>query len=359
MKHFLYKQLFTDSSAALRQAVLLARLCALVAAGIVGFCWAAPLQAQRKVVLGAVNQLADGKYDEAMNSFIMDGDWSAYAEKVDRLVQVYGNDWGKSSAMKKLVENLKLRAMLKTPPPVSGDGMDEEDVKLAFELAEHNGPKGKVAMFGVWLFEVKGKITFTFGAEDSPIRRIKKRGMRSIPLLIALLKDECFTRMDKNVLEGGVRQHADSEFENLPPERVIEKRYNCLRRPATRSEIAIALLKPLIIDKTAIARGSGDKELNLDAFAESVNVWYAANKEKRPLALAGNISPTATLSSKPRRSRMSSTMAQMPTCLPSRSKSCLWSNFVTQSPRPRSMLKSLEQRPMRSWTSLSRLLPSG
>ena len=237
----------------------------------------------RKVIVGALNVMADAELAGAADTFRTTHDWKTYSAEVAGLLKKYPAGWRQAGAVKLLADRLQARAAMTEPPAISGEGLDSEDMKLAAALAsetnhaEMNGWNGEL-----WILP-PGK-TMRGMKDDSALGRIKARGVKSIPLLIALVPDETLCPLRRNEVGLPVyTSYSDNDTQMTEGERA-QGYYSRMDRPLTRGEIARAMLAPLCPhDETARHE---EAEVAPDEVVETAKRTYAALKALPPSALA-------------------------------------------------------------------------
>ncbi len=198
----------------------------------------------RKVIVGALNVMADAQLSSSMDAFRKTGDWNVFNESVSGLIKKYPAGWRQVGAAKMLADRLQARVTMGAPPALKAEGLDEVDLNLAAALVSE---KAGMPSFGggeqLWILPPAKAMQ---GMKDTNIiSRIKARGLKSIPLLLALVPDETLCPLRRNDLGFGMSySSASSDNEKPEAERALMY-YNRLDRPVTRGEIARALLAPL------------------------------------------------------------------------------------------------------------------
>jgi hypothetical protein len=237
----------------------------------------------RKVIVGALNVLADGQLAAAADDFRKTGDWTAYHTAVAGLLKKYPAGWRKAGAVKLLAARLQARSAMPEAPAVTGEGLGEEDLKLAAALASATNQAG-MQMWNGQLWILPQPKAMRFMKDDSVIGRIKARGVKSIPLLIALVPDETLCQLRRN--DSGMSSYMSFSGDDASVSEEDRARlvYNQMDRPMTRGEIARTLLAPLS------PRDENARQLEGDADPEEViegaRKVYEAVKNLPPASLA-------------------------------------------------------------------------
>ena len=112
-----------------------------------------------------------------------------------------------------------------------------------------------------------------------PWQKITQRGMKAVPLLLALAKDEYLLPAESS---GASFSHSDyggwrgSSSGNS--EEAVEQMYQQLSRPVTRGEVARALLQQVLPRREDSSR----EELDPDTLVEEVQRWYQDTGKQTP-----------------------------------------------------------------------------
>lgn len=198
----------------------------------------------RKVIVGALNVMADGQLVSAADDFRKTRDWKAYSAAVSALLKKYPAGWRQAGAAKLLSEKLLTRASLVEPPPVTGEGLTEEDQKLAAALSsETNQVTGYWGGGQLWILPPAK--AYRQMKDESALGRIKARGVKSIPLLIALASDETLCPLRRSEVGMPTYGMSFGGDDRRSEEERTQTAYRQMDRPVTRGEIARSLLTPL------------------------------------------------------------------------------------------------------------------
>lgn len=251
----------------------------------------------RKVLVQGMSHLADSRYSGAYDAFLKDGNWETFGKELDTLLAKFATSWKTAPAAKRLADRVNQQLAQPQVPPLVGEGLTDEDKALALELAtarlptpspyNHYGGSGQL-----WILPAVAPAFRYPGMPDGKgdtnvVSRIKKRGMKSIPLLLALLKDDTLTRMDMQSVRGNSgysRSYFSSDGDQLGEEQ-INQMYESMRRPASRSDIAFFLLQSVLPQKEEQMQRR-QEPMGRDELAEECKTWCEANKNKTPLELA-------------------------------------------------------------------------
>lgn len=236
-----------------------------------------------RVIMKGLNILADGKYEEAYARFRKEKDWARFEKDLEALLARFTVGWEKAPAVKRVAEKVNTRLQQKEIPPLKGEGLSDTDKKLAHDLA--SAEKGMTGSYrshqNLWILAEQEEENEK--AEKGAVDLIISRGMKSIPLLLALLEDDYLTLIDRSSIRGGHSYYSSyhSRDGQLTEEQILSM-YNNMNRPASRSDIAYSLLLPLRISGERYSSGNITKnELHSD-----MKLWHEENKDKSRLELA-------------------------------------------------------------------------
>ncbi len=241
----------------------------------------------RKVILGAMNVMADAQLAGTVDAFQATHDWAAYEAAVAALLKRYPAGWRKAGAARMLAERLQARAALSTPPAIEGEGLDATDRQLADALAMETGAAGSRGGSGDFWFLPPAKSARAM-KDESVIGRIRARGLQSVPLLLALAGDETLCPLRRNEV-GMSTRYSRYDSDSPGEERTLEY-YRDMDRPLTRGEIARHLLAPL-------CRQEQNERFSVEEAApeeviEAARDTYATLKTVPPADLAGHFLKT-------------------------------------------------------------------
>jgi len=237
----------------------------------------------RKVIVGALNVMADAQLAATSDTFRKTNDWKAYHAEVLGLLKKFPAGWRKAGAVKLLADRLQARAALSEPAPVTGEGLGEEDMKLAAALASETNRAGMHMWSGhLWIFP-PAKATRVM-KDDSTMGRIQARGVKSIPLLIALASDETLCPLRRNDVGMSTYTSYSSNDSEKPEADRAKTFYAQMDRPLTRGEIARGLLTPLC--KREENSRHDESEVTPEEVVEGARQVYAAIKALPPSGLA-------------------------------------------------------------------------
>ena len=247
---------------------------------------------RRKVIMQVINSIADTAYAETYADFREKNDWKAFDKALDDLLAKFAMGWKMAPAVKRLSAAVKKRVASPKPPPLEAEGLTEEDGALAAELATTTGQY----MAGL-LFRVPGGNLWILSPAEIPkgmkpadvhvIDRIMARGMKSVPLLLALLRDEHLTEMDLRESSGyGYSPHRfHHSWEDAPIDaQRLNQLYNQMARPATRADVAARLLHPLLLQDQ---RGRRHVDISdREGLYQECKEWYDNHGRKTTIELA-------------------------------------------------------------------------
>lgn len=246
---------------------------------------------RRKVIMQSLGIIADTGYSEIINKFFKDRDWNSLSSNLTTLLKKFSVGWKNGLAVKQLTLNITKHIQKTEPAKLSSDELtlSEEDQALAAELAKAEDYKmsGNRHAMHPGLYYGQAWILNTPAKDQKQekihvIDKIRNRGMQSIPLLLAMLKDDCFINMDIQKITGRYNSVSYSSGTEMTDEEVT-RIYNSMRRPATRADVAMFLLSPLPArEESRRYRSSQDP----NELYDEVKLWYEANKDKSTMDIA-------------------------------------------------------------------------
>ncbi len=255
---------------------------------------------RQQVILSALNRLADDQFEGTTDDFFEDLDWVAYQTHLLELLKRFRSGWQKAPAVKHLYTVVQSHLQVPSPPEIVGEGVSDEDQALARALCrmtQKDARDQRYRMSGsawpdrtLWVLTAPesddGGDPFESpdGASSNIIARIRMRGFDAVPLLMAMMDDNYLTCVNAQQAVNGGRTYYSSSSTEMSEERIMQL-YNQLNRPATRGEIARAMLTQ-ILPAGEDENMRGGNETDLESFKEALGEWYATNRGKEPLALA-------------------------------------------------------------------------
>ena len=217
------------------------------------------------VIESAVNILACNHYYDALDRlFASKNDWAGFEKDVTALASRYGSCWEWEPAALKVIHLAKMRAAA-CPIP---EGLSDSERKLTGDLA--NAPQYRNAYITMW------GLTPPPGGKH-PIDQIMALGIKAIPLLVSLLKDDYPVLFDYRRIRNSTR------FSERSGNR-LKKNTETSDRPATRGEVAAFLLTEILPKPEN--EGSPVRSPSLTQLAESARAWYSRHKDSSPAELA-------------------------------------------------------------------------
>ncbi len=240
----------------------------------------------------AIGIIADAKYEEILDKFYIDGDFSEFSKRLDSLLFTFKSGWPKRLAVNIVAEKARKMASLKSVSDKEGGQLTEEDREIADELIRFAWRDGAintndlhslaVLHFGLWILPVERPGDKKESKPENVIDRIRKRGMKSIPLLLSLLDRDCFLKIDRSSVRDLTYWDDIRISDNKPEDVVLEKMYDSIRRPLSGQDIALIILKPLLSNNdTREALEDGKKALIVKYYE-----WYEQHKNQTPCEIA-------------------------------------------------------------------------
>ncbi|OGV56272.1 MAG: hypothetical protein A2017_11510 [Lentisphaerae bacterium GWF2_44_16] len=218
------------------------------------------------VLLSAMSCLANQQYGQALFDLEENGDWKKFGTALELLLKKYPQGWIAAPGIKLLQEMVQKQIANPVPPEIKGEGVSEEDKKLAAELlsVKEIPRSGDID----WLFPENEKLN---EFQDETIKKIMSKGMKAIPMLIALLKDDYMVRVSGN----------QNYFRTGNDEKSAEGSLSMIPHPIKRKDIA----KALLLQSVTLSEKSEDfnvMALNDEQLIEICGKWYEEIKTKTP-----------------------------------------------------------------------------
>ena len=198
---------------------------------------------RKKIIVSAVNQLADDFYAGIYRDFSKTKDWKSYSSKLDALIKKMPAAWTKKPALKILVLRIKERIAGKVPE-INPKGLSPKDLEIAKKLVNVK----TFSRTNLWLLPPsKAEKMYRDASveKEKVFDEIFAKGVKSIPLLAALAKDNYLTDI---TMQYSSYNHRYS----LPGNDIVdpEKAYKRLQmRPMSRGDIARALLSSILLEQ--------------------------------------------------------------------------------------------------------------
>ena len=227
----------------------------------------------------AQNFAADCQLMNAFQRFFAkQSDWQAYQREIGAILERFGNSWPQWAPAKLLAEMLKKRENPPAQPRSTIAKLTDEDFKLAVELADSQ----MESFSDTWILDAllteehgDGPRQGSKDTQAKGIKRIQQRGIRSIPLLIALMEDDYPATETQNSAIAGNHHHLGVDDGNDS----VRRAFNGMPRPLARGELAWDLLDsapPRREGWCGEVFRSDPKKAPSALFAQ----WYLENKDK-------------------------------------------------------------------------------
>lgn len=229
----------------------------------------------REVMGSAIAVMAAEQYRQGYEMFLRTRDWGAWHRALTELVNRFSVAWTPAKGVALLAECVKKQADRVEPPPLTGNGLDDEDRQLARRLAfepREAGSSSSHTEESLWLFK-RPEPCRSCGrtATSDVIADIRVRRRKSVPLLIAMLGDTTITPPEIRAEDVSDWQRRLSR--NPTPDQV----FDAIDRPRTRGELAKKLLWPVVI---LGERSYGEvRDMTLDKFRAECRVWHEKHKD--------------------------------------------------------------------------------
>jgi len=242
-----------------------------------------------KVIKAGLGRLAGVQFDEVTRRFFAGGTWQSYHDELNGLSAKYGKNWPQTPAVDRLTGEIKEHMAREAVPVPEGEGLSDEDLRMAAELSAASNPKQWQAYHvqsRIWVLPPGEEGMLVPPADTNILGRIRDRRLDAVPLLLALLKDDSLTRINLQTLTG----RSYGSFGSISfsggylSDEILERTYNQMARPATRGDIAAFFLNPLPLRDED--RGYREPTVDKELLYEECQEWYEENKDKSPLDLA-------------------------------------------------------------------------
>jgi len=209
----------------------------------------------RKVILAALNHLADEQYEQAFERFNATHDWTAFQSDLAGLLQRFPQGWKPRAGVAMLASNVAARAT-GSAPDVTGEGLTDIDKTLARDMAAVKAAPEWDVFGALWLLEPPST-----NASDDVLERLASRKADAIPLLAALADDGWLLPFGRDFLQrwGG---YSESWGSDEDADQKARQTYDRLDRPVSRGDIALKLLRQIVLagdNSYEIARKSPDE----------------------------------------------------------------------------------------------------
>ncbi len=260
---------------------------------------------------GAVSHLADNEYTKIASLFFETNDWQAYQKSLTALLKKFPRGWSNGPAVAMLVSNLEKRSTAPAKPSLPGIQLKPEAVALLDQLLvtssskisdeeltkehgldlseyppEHRGRllamlraqgSRRGSSENLWLLNPSK--TPEPGADAAATDKLKAMGMDGLIALATVANDPTLTPYPNSRDQDSYYSSDESPEENL------QKRYLTLNRPASRGEIASAILGSVIPTPEGDPY-SGNNQPDPAELGETAIAFWKANKNKSSIELA-------------------------------------------------------------------------
>ncbi len=245
----------------------------------------------RIIIVQALNLIADAQYLEIYDLFLENNDWELYSENINMLLNRFPQGWKKQLAVRRLYKLVHDRAFGDVPG-ITGDNLGNDDRELAKKLAAQPIKESQALMNALGdLWVLDNSSPGHEKKEEQPdekktgiLAEITTLGVKAVPLLTALLKDNCMTSTDMSSIRTTYLS-ISYDLEDEITEEAVNIMFKSMRRPATRSDIAYSLLMPLVIPEKR-ENSFGREEINKDDLFDKMTSWYSLHKESSSDQLA-------------------------------------------------------------------------
>lgn len=204
------------------------------------------VQDRRVVILEALNRLADTQYGQVYRDFQASHDWTAYRSGITNLMTRYPRGWKERPALELLVERINQRLSGTPQAPITTNELSQADLELATRFLNLRSVQAKPeyeSAEAIWLLPTTW--TNRYPVADNADLAARARGVAGLPFLVALANDGALTEADAEPFRSRnyTRRTPDSDAEDK-----ALAWFNCIPRPATRGEAALAILADILPD---------------------------------------------------------------------------------------------------------------
>jgi len=236
-----------------------------------------------------VNVLAEAKYLRAYCDFQESKDWGKFSAELETIIGKFQKNWDNARYVKAIQVAAAARAKNPTPPELKTSiPLTAADRELVAQLSKmtQDDYDGGGREYECWLFpDNANKENADADKEQKSINaldKVKAGGIKSVPLLIAMLDDEWLLPFRNNSYSrriSGMDERSDEEpAAEAKPEVSLSEAADRLEMPMTRAKLAAKLLLPLIIPENKDQEYSifGKKGDELKAMCLA---WYESVKK--------------------------------------------------------------------------------
>ncbi|MBK8478218.1 MAG: hypothetical protein IPL39_18525 [Opitutaceae bacterium] len=235
----------------------------------------------RAVLGAAINRIADAQYQEAYRAFATSGNWTQYLAAMEAQTARFGTVWRQAPVVARVREAVRAQLAPGTPATLAGDGLTEEDRRIAGLLGRSDAVvslRHPVFGGGTWVLQEPGASPKS--GQPGPLDLIQQRGTAAIPLLIALLGDGRLVRTSGESSQSF--PHFSSDDDPMEDEE-IERTWANFPRPQAIGEVARRILAGLVLSEEE-ARGE-EGGITPEVLAQKSQAWYSQHKSDDRAAL--------------------------------------------------------------------------
>lgn len=205
----------------------------------------------KEVLQAAINVLADALYLRAYCNFIESGNWKQFSADINKIIETFKDNWKAVPYAKAIHAAVATRIKNPEPPELKTlIPLSAQDRELLIQLSKMSQADYDNSYSNdFWLYPAdKDDADMDKKKTSNVLDKIKNRGIKSIPLLIAMLEDEWFLPFrDK----GGYYCRKENKEENnddtKKQETSLSQAADYLVMPMMRRQLAGKLLEPLLL----------------------------------------------------------------------------------------------------------------
>jgi len=247
----------------------------------------------QRLIVDAINELADLARETALTELVVRGGWEAYAEKLEKLRRLYGERWRGYPNVAAVAETAKARAAGFSLPDLSP--WPEAARHASTLTSDKEVEAGALLDLGdyPWLIAPPAEAPGAGGrsVESDPVARLLDGGMASVPALLKLADNPTLIRLHAMVvgesrgtpfIQSSHMLYARGKSSFGPGGGDDGEDAGALIRPATLGEVSMRLLRNLIPGGGEHGR-RGDGEAHTPA---EIAAWHEGHRTMSRVDLA-------------------------------------------------------------------------
>ena len=225
---------------------------------------------RRVVILLAMNRLAATQYEQVYRDFRVNHEWSAYRSGITNLMARYPQGWQARPGLELLARRIDQR-LAGTPPPTTTNGLTRDELEMAARFLNLRGIQTKPEYDSAqvaWL--LPSTWTNRFPVKGDADLETRAQGLACLPFLAAMADDGALTETDAESFRSRTytRRTPDSSAEDK-----ALAWFNCIPRPATRGETALAILADILPE--SVSHESSWSQAKPEPLLEAAKAFHA------------------------------------------------------------------------------------